>query len=428
MLLRHSVQTSRFLGCRRESWLFRKISLAHHQTAGMIQTDHEWKKPVSEAKGYEALGQIYDAAVNLGRWRRALDSVAQVVDAKAIALLIRGRGTKDRDRQMLNSAYLDFTRSPWGIYYGLRLSRLQDPDWEYLSQQTVHKPVPDTAIGPDAAELDRRADYRLLRKKIGVGRRLGVRLNSDKVWFDAISVAFDKEVGQVPVSAMNRTQFLLPHLTKAVEIGRTFAQLKSRYSAVLTALDRVKVGMAIALPSGDIIVENAEARRIFDLKDGLTRPSDGRLHCADPDQTAELAQAISIAGDTARGEGNQNEQLMAISRRSGEAPLLVDVSPLKDSKAELDGPLEGALVTIIDPQQVPHVRIDRFIALYGLTPAEAEVCGLLAKGKTSAEIALERDTAPVTTKNQIAAVLGKAGVSRQSELIRLMIRVLPPVE
>lgn len=381
-----------------------------------------------DQKGYEALGGIYDAAVNLGRWRRALDAVADAMEAKAIALLIRRPDPSSRDLQMLNSTYLNFTRSPWGIYYGLRLSRLQDPDWEYLSHQPAHQPTLDTAIGPTAEDLDRRPDYALLRKKLGVGRRLGVRLNADKVWFDAMSIAFDASASVIPPAALKKANFLLPHLTKAVEIGRTFSQLKSRYSAVLSALDRVKVGLAIALPSGDIIVANQEAQRILSLKDGLSKLGDGKLQCHEPDQTAELRDAILKAANTARGEDNSSECLMTINRPSGAAPLLTDVAPLMDSKSELDGPLEGALITIIDPDRVPRVRMDRFIALYDLTPAEADVCSMVLQGLTINDIAEARNTSPITAKNQVAAILSKTDVKRRSELIRLVIRVLPPVE
>ncbi|WP_299606094.1 helix-turn-helix transcriptional regulator [uncultured Tateyamaria sp.] len=381
-------------------------------------------------EGYAALAEIYDAAVNLGRWRRALDGVANAVEAKAIALLIRRSDPASKDLQMLNSTYLNFVRSPWGIYYGLRLSRLQDPDWEFLSKQPAHQLTPDTKIGPSAAELDARADYAFLRKRLKLGRRLGVRLNSDKVWFDAMSIAFPTGANQVPVAAIQDTYFLLPHLTKAVELGRTFAELKSRYSAALTALNRVKAGLAIALPSGDIIVENDEAKRILDQQDGLTKERNGRLRCHDHDQNAELSEAIQKAANTARGEDNCDEWLIALQRPSGQSPLLLDVAPLKDSKAELEGPLEGALVTVIDPDRVPHIRVDRFVALYGLTEAEAEaeVCKLVLQGVSIMEMAEMRSTSPVTVKNQISAILSKTGVGRRSELIRMVIRVLPPVE
>ncbi|MEM6408446.1 MAG: helix-turn-helix transcriptional regulator [Pseudomonadota bacterium] len=380
-----------------------------------------------DAKGYAALGHIYDAAINLGRWRRALDAVADSVEAKAIALLIRRPSPEARDLHMLNSTYLDFTRSPWGIYYGLRLARLQDPDWDYLSRQPAHKLTMDTETGSTAAELDARADYKLLRKRLSVGRRMGVRLNDDQVWFDAVSIAFESRKADVPRAVQRRTQLLLPHLTKAAEIGRTFLQLKSKFSAVLTSLDRVDVGLAVALPSGEIIVQNAEAKRITETQNGLRLAPDNHLRAQLEDKNSELETAIQKAADTARGEDSLPSHVMTLERSSGGQPLLLDIAPLKDSKAQLEDPLEGALITIIDPDRAPYLKIERFAALYGLTPAETEVCRFIIEGKSLDTIAEARNTSPVTAKNQVAAILDKTGTSRRAELIRLVVRVLPPV-
>ncbi|MCH9673331.1 MAG: hypothetical protein K0U93_17970, partial [Gammaproteobacteria bacterium] len=148
--------------------------------------------------GYASLTHLYDAAINQSRWRRALDAVASAVGGEAIALLIRRADPSFKDLTMLNSAYLGLTRTPAGIYYGLVLSRLQNPDWEFLSRQPVHHPTPDTAIGPTAEQLDKRRDYAFLRKRLGISRRLGIRLNSDKVWFDAMSIAFSSEHSNAP--------------------------------------------------------------------------------------------------------------------------------------------------------------------------------------------------------------------------------------
>ncbi len=377
--------------------------------------------------GYSALGDIYDAAVNPGRWRRALDSVADALDAKAIALLIRQPGSDTRDKQLLSSAYLNFIRSPWGIYYGLRLMRLQDPDWDFLSQQPAHHPVPDLRIGLDTEKLDRRKDYAMLRKRVGVRRRLGVRLNDDRLWFDAISVAYDASIDEIPIEVQRRALPLLPHLTKAAQIGRTFAALKARYKAVLSALDHVGVGLCIASPEGDVIVENSELRRILDSDDGLAL-SAGKIRTFDTDTSQEIAMAVSRAGRTVQGRESMAEHLVAVPRRSEGEPYLLDVAPLRDSQAsDLGEALEGALITVVDPRHMPILRMDRFTVLYDLTESEAAVCGLVLKGHNLDEIAEIRGTSPVTAKNQVAAILSKTGVRRRSELIRLVLRVLPPV-
>lgn len=379
-------------------------------------------------QGFQALGEIYDASVNFRRWNQALDKVVDALEAHAIALVIRHPQGEGTDQTILSAVYRELKKSPWGVYYAMRYKHLQKPDWEYLSQQPAQTPTPDTALGIPTRELDRRGDYAFLRKRYDVGRRLGVRLNDDRAWFDAMSIGFHAGAERIPGTAVERAMPLLPHLTKAVEISRVFTELRARYRAVLSVLDRVQVGMMIALPTGDIIVENVEASRILDQGDGLIMDRGGRLNAVNADETAMLRQFIQDAANTANGEEDQAERLVTVTRPSARTPYLIDVAPLKDSAAELEGPLTGALITLIDPDRVPYLRMGRFAAIYGLSPAETEVCSLLSEGCSVNEIAERRNTTPVTAKNQCNAILAKAGVKRRVDLIRLIIRVLPPIE
>ncbi|SMX31956.1 helix-turn-helix transcriptional regulator [Actibacterium lipolyticum] len=380
-----------------------------------------------DPRGYQALELIYDTAVNPGSWRRALDATAAAVEAKAIALVIRGKKAGAKDLTMMSSVYLDFSRTPAGWYYGARLSRMQNQDWDFLRSQPPHEPVPDVKTGLSAEVLDARKDYMFLRKRAGVGRRLGVRLNADSVWFDAMSIGFDRRMMEVPSPASERSRVLLPHLTKALEIGRVFALLKSRYKAALAALERVQAGIAIALTDGQVIVTNAEAKRILGLKDGIALSGEGRIVTPDPDLTARIQEHILEVGSTARGRANRHEFLVSIARPSGLTSLLLDICPVSDSKAELEKGLDGALITIIDPERIPYLRLNRFTELYGLTLAETDVCRWIADGASISEIAERRNTTRTTAKNQVSTVLSKTGASSRAELIRVILRVLPPV-
>lgn len=378
-------------------------------------------------KSAEALPLIYETATNPGRWRRTLDTMAEALDAKAIALLIRQPGTMTRDKQMLSSDYLDFTRSPAGIYYGLWLSKLQNPDWDYLARQPSWRITQDTETGLTADVLDSRADYRMLRHKVGVGRRWGVKFNADRLWFDAASIALPDGQAVAPATLATQLNILLPHLTKAIELGRTFNLLKSRYRAVLAALDYVKIGLAVALPSGELIVRNAELDRILDLQDGLAVTPSGHLAMPETDLQAEIKAGIQLVSDAAAGTSQMAEHLVAMPRPSGEPSFLLEVAPLIDSSAEIEPGLQGALISVIDPVSVPEVDMRRFVTLYKLTSAEAEVCKFMLLGLTTEAIAEQRDVSPLTVKNQISVILSKVGVARRSEFIRLVMKLLPPV-
>jgi DNA-binding NarL/FixJ family response regulator len=53
---------------------------------------------------------------------------------------------------------------------------------------------------------------------------------------------------------------------------------------------------------------------------------------------------------------------------------------------------------------------------WGLTPAEADVAGLLLKGASMKEIAVARDTSEATIRQQAQAIYRKSGLSGRAEL------------
>ena len=58
--------------------------------------------------------------------------------------------------------------------------------------------------------------------------------------------------------------------------------------------------------------------------------------------------------------------------------------------------------------------------IYGLTPAEAEVVQLLAKGLPLDEIAADRGISLNTVRSHLKHIFSKTGTSRQGELLGLV--------
>ena len=375
--------------------------------------------------GYAALGPIYDAAMDEARWREALDAMAAATDGIGGALLFVEREDNPYTIRAVGGVYGRIP--PAEIqYYVDHLAHLESPEWDRLARQRVRQLLLDTDVS-DAPVLDKREDYRYLREKAGVGRRVGVRLNDNAAWYDAVTVVYDAKHPAIPDRSIARIEPLLPHLAKAVEMGRAFSRLRARYAAVLAVLDKVHVGLAIANAAGEVIVRNTEAERILGLGDGIALSHDRHLHCRDPDQTGLLHACIREAARTAGGEADRSEGLFAVPRPSGEHPFLIEVAPVTDSAGEIDPRLTGAVITLIDPDHTPRLDIERFARLHGLTGAETAVCGLMVSGLTGPAIAEMRSTSLETAKTQMSAVLAKTGVARRSELIRLVVRTLPPI-
>ena len=371
---------------------------------------------------FGAVSLIYDTTVDTSRWGAALDEICATVGGSACALLVRSTSDLPYEVNALSRAYRDYIQTPDGLHYLRELRAYEASDWEAFARQPVGSPFLDAAVGITNECLDRRPDCIALEQHLGVRRRLGVRLNDTPVWFDGLTMSFPAEREDVPISSIIP---FVPHLARAVELGRTFSHLQERYKAVLTVLDRVSAGLAIALADGQIIVANAEAERLLSSRDGISLDRGKRLLAASQSDTMLIQKGIALAAETARGEGSRTETRLQLTRRDHTHPLLVDITPLSDSGRELDLFLQGALVTLIDPDRPRKLEVVSFANLHGFTAAEQEVCKLLVEGNSVKEIAEIRNTTHVTAKNQINRILGKVGAGSRFDLIRRIVRTLP---
>lgn len=370
-----------------------------------------------------ALIAVYDTVTQPGRWKFALDTLAAEIGAVGGGLYIRRLDDRPYDFMSMSSRYdgLDI------VEYMEKYAALETPQWEFLGRQPPLSLVLDDQAGIPREILDVRADYVINREWAGVRRRVAFRLNEIPAWYDAAIFGFGLEHENVPAPSLQALRPLLPHLAKAVEVGRSFALLRARYKAALTALDRVQVGIGIALPSGEIIVHNAEAARIFDGADGVCLGRDGHLLFRDPRQQEAVEKAICLAARTLSGEANRPATLARVTRPSGRHPFLLEVTPLADSSGEIERDLAGALVVLIDPDNVPPESVRRAAVVYGLTPAEIGVLEFLITGSSGPEITARRGTALETVKAQISTIMSKTRTRNRGDLIRTILRVMPPV-
>ncbi|WFU44966.1 LuxR C-terminal-related transcriptional regulator [Bradyrhizobium sp. CB82] len=61
--------------------------------------------------------------------------------------------------------------------------------------------------------------------------------------------------------------------------------------------------------------------------------------------------------------------------------------------------------------------------VFGLTPVQAQLASLLAKGRSLEEIAREMNISPGTARNHLKAVFLRTATRRQGELVSLLSRL-----
>jgi DNA-binding CsgD family transcriptional regulator len=201
------------------------------------------------------------------------------------------------------------------------------------------------------------------------------------------------------------------------------SDLRGRSVQLETALDALSTGVLLLGAKGEILLMNWAASAVTGRADGLLATSSG-LRAERPNESARLEKLIQEAIDTSAGKGLNAGGGVLISRKE-HAPLQLLVTPVGNMPAELTR-LTRAMVFVNDPEQRVRPTQDILRTMFGLTPAESRVALLLGDGKSLREIAQMLGVSPNTLKSHLAIIYTKTNTLRQSQLVRLLMRL--PVE
>ena len=133
--------------------------------------------------------------------------------------------------------------------------------------------------------------------------------------------------------------------------------------------------------------------------------------------------------DTGVGFGGQAVGgSMPVRRPSGLANLVLHVTPVKDREGAYRSRGVAALVLIVDPAARAGVEPALVQRVFGLTPVESEIAMLLAEGLSAPPIAAATGRGYGTVRTHVKHMFAKLGVSRQVEVVQLVLALLsfPP--
>lgn len=281
---------------------------------------------------------------------------------------------------------------------------------------------------PDRETFD---GNKLVRQRLanhGTYYCLAAKVNQHRLRNDFIFINRLKSRGPYGDGEKQLLQDTLPHLSRATELHRTFGSLSERFGAVLGVLDKLLVGVVILDDKGRVVVANESARQTCDNTRNLKLAAVGALQAMDEDTNRLLQQFIASTGATASGEGKSHGGKIAVARRSGRLPLLLEVMPIRDDGLPDGDNVRGSAVFIIDPDQSKVLSVDGLSKIFGLTLAEDQVAASVVNGMTIDQVAEERGTSSGTVRSQIKTIFAKTGVNSQSALVRLAAKATPPIE
>jgi DNA-binding CsgD family transcriptional regulator len=228
-----------------------------------------------------------------------------------------------------------------------------------------------------------------------------------------------------PYDAKARRLFatLARHLVRAVAIQRHTHQLDITGRAALAGLDELNQGFVLADAQARPVFINRRARELLEIADSLVLDG-GALSAVNTEDGQRLQALIgSCSIDNPDRIGGE----MSLLRPLGRMPLHVQVTPVGSEWAENAVPLasgwrSSAMVLITDPEPGARAKLEALRERYGLTRAEAAFALEIVKGGGRRATAERLGITDGTARSHLSKIFDKTGVSRQAELVRLLLQ------
>jgi len=184
-------------------------------------------------------------------------------------------------------------------------------------------------------------------------------------------------------------------------------------ASLLTMFSHIGKAAVLVGEKGEISVMNRDAEAL--LGKGIA-VGKGKLQTRRPSDQKHLNAVIKAATNS---DANQFDLDPIVIEREAGMPLLAQAMPI-------DIGVTGrptALVLLNDPASEPTGNAVPALQLLGLTPAEARIADLVGAGNSPREAAEQLGNTQGTVRTSLNRIYEKLGISRQSELARIVARL-----
>ena len=211
---------------------------------------------------------------------------------------------------------------------------------------------------------------------------------------------------------------LLPHIRQFVRVRHALVETGALNTTLNQLLENTRVGVIQLDRPGRIVAVNDQAQELLREGDVLFDQA-GALRASSPEDNAELQRLLGRAVPPCGDQGESGS--MVVRPWPGTPPSMVlHVTPVEDRQVDFRTWRAAALVLAVEPKK--PACIDRRVlkATLGLTPGESEIAALLAEGLSVSDIVKTRGHGMHAVRWHVKQSLGKLGVSRQMDLVRIV--------
>jgi DNA-binding CsgD family transcriptional regulator len=347
----------------------------------------------------DLIDKVYEASVVPELWESVLDNVASLVGSVGgLLFAANSQRTAWIGSSFARPLYADFIKDGFA------------------------NPRPQRAIARNHAgfigdhelftleEMDRDPAYAYLRRK-GGGWCTGTVVQTPSG--DIVVFSWERQFKHGPFSADTIAALdpLRPHLARAALISGRLGLERTRAAA--EALGLIGLPAVILSRTHRLLAANKLLEELIPL---VVVDRQSRIGLADNRADAMLGQSLlqlqNHAGEQVRS--------IPIAATAEQPASIAHVVPVRGAANDIFAAASCVLVitAVAHPEIAPTQVIQ---GLFDLTPAEARIARGIAAGKTVEDLANESGLAVATVRQQLKSVFSKTGVSRQAELVGILV-------
>ena len=366
------------------------------------------------------IGNIYDASLNPELWPDVIQQSCSFVGGWSGGLF-----TQDAAKQTGNAYYT------WNI--SDEFVQL------YFEKYLAISPFMPTLLFFDIGEVVGNADlipheefratrfYKEWAQPQGLIDTIASNVDKSSTSHAAFSIMRHERNGTVDDNMRRQFRLLVPHVRRAVLIGKIIDLHKIEAAAMADALDGLSAGVFFVNAGAHVVHANTRGRKMLeDERDVLTLVS-GRLIAIDQQANKFLSEifAASDVGDTAVGTRGIAVPLRA---PSGER-WIAHVLPLTTGARRQAGAAYSAAAAVFVRKATLdlHSPLETLSNLYKLTPTEMRVLLMIVEVGGVPEVAPVLGISETTVRTHLQHVFAKTGTSRQADLVALVASYMSPL-
>ncbi|GGC11477.1 LuxR family transcriptional regulator [Oxalicibacterium flavum] len=372
--------------------------------------------------GYDFLGHLYDAVLAPDGFRLFVDKLVEVLDLRAVTMIIRHCDTHEVKALWLAGAITQ----AWAESYALEYARD-----DVLASHIMQAPIAHFyASNLDVSYPDGFSRTRFYTEWLapqGVAYAAGAIVLQEGPWLTQLILQRRRDQPPFARDEMDLLNRLVPHLQRAIQMRQRLDESRIDRQLLAAGLDALAMPVFLFNERMRVAHCNRSAERL--IEEGVLYLQDGHLQARNGALTRRLGFDVSLAVAASRRDGISHESVTRLPRE-GHPPLLLLMVPLHAGDAAL--PHGAALMFVFDPEQQPQPVLATVQALFGLSAVEAQLAVALCCGRTLGEFAEERGTSLHTVKSQLKNIYLKTGTRRQPDLVSMLLAspaffVVPPV-